>query len=176
MSTEKHELSLEERRSRLERRAEVIRSRLFRHVDALDARRHKVTDQVEDVSRRAKQVVPAAIGVVVASGILVGAGISLISWAFRARKKQLLSYRIAQAIEPFRAERRPSVLGEVGRKVLVSLVTVFASQFARIAAKKAASGQLGALLGPKHDVVVVHESDGASPGAVLPPRASVGIF
>lgn len=138
MSTEKHELSLEERRARLERRAEVIRSRLLRHVDALDARRHQVTE----VGRRAKELAPTAVGVVVASGALLGAGIGLISWAFRSRKKQLLSYRIAKAIEPFRVERKPSMLGEVGRKLLVSLVTVFAGQIARAAAKNAVDGRL----------------------------------
>ncbi len=138
MSTEKHELSLEERRARLERRAEVIRSRLFRHVDALDARRHQVTE----VGRRAKALAPTAVGVVLASGALVGVGIGLIGWALRAKKKRLLSYRIAKAIEPFRAERRGSVMGEVGRKLLVSFVTVFATQLARAAAKNAVDGRL----------------------------------
>lgn len=156
MDQPKEDMSLEERRARLERRAEVIRSRLLRHVDALDARRHQVTE----VGRQAKEMAPKALGIVLASGALLGTGIGLVSWAFRARKKHLLSYRIAQAIEPFRREPRPSVLGEVGRKLLVSVVTVVAGELAKRFARGAFDGRLlsGALAVP-HDEVHVHHDN-----------------
>ncbi len=158
----KHELSIEERRSRLERKAEVIRSRLFRHVDALDARRHQVTE----VGRRAKETIPAAIGVVLASGALLGVGIGLITWAVRSRKKHLLSYRISKAIEPFRVEKRPSMFAEVGRKLLVTAVTIVASELTKRAAKNAFDGRVldGALAVPQYPVTY---SNGTHEGSML---------
>ena len=125
------ELSLEERRARLERKAEVIRSRLLRHVDALDARRHHVTD----VGRRAKDVAPRAVALVLAAGALTGAAIGLVTWAVRARRRRLLSVRVAEALAPRRARRRPSLGAELGRKMLVSFVTIAASELARRAVR-----------------------------------------
>lgn len=131
-------LSLDERRARLERKAEVIRSRLLRHVDALDARRHQVTE----VGRRAKDAVPRAVTVVLAGGALLGAGIGLVTWAVRARRRRLLSVRLAAAVEPFRARRRPSLAAELGRKLLVTVVGVLASELARRSAKMVLEGRL----------------------------------
>ena len=52
MSTKDKALSLDEQRSRLERRANVIRSRLLRTIDALDNRRH----QVQEIGHHAKRL------------------------------------------------------------------------------------------------------------------------
>lgn len=134
----KHDISLEERRARLERKAEVIRSRLLRHVDALDARRH----QVSDVANRAKDAVPAVLRVVLAGGVVLGAGIALIGWVIRARRRHLLSYRIQEALAPFRTPQRISMLAELGRKLLVSVVTVVASELAKRGARRAIDGRL----------------------------------
>ena len=45
MNTTGKELSVTQRRARLERRANVIRSRLLRTIDALDHRRHQVAEE-----------------------------------------------------------------------------------------------------------------------------------
>jgi hypothetical protein len=134
---ERRELSLEERRVRLERKADVIRSRLLRHVDALDARRHQITG----AAQRARAVAPGLLGAIVAASGLLVAGIALVGWAVRVRRRRLLSYRIASALAPFRTPARSPLLAELGRRLLVTVVTVAATELARRGARGALDGR-----------------------------------
>lgn len=131
-------LSLEERRKRLERRAEVIRSRLLRTVDALDARRH----QVRELGRRARKGVSVVASVLVGAGILLGGSVALIGWGLARRRRARLGYRVSRALEPFRAERRPAFGVELARRLLTSVATIVLSEVARRSTKNALEGRL----------------------------------
>jgi hypothetical protein len=135
---ERHGLSLEERRASLERKAEVIRSRLLRHVDALDTRRH----QIMGAAQRARAMAPGLLSAIVAAGALLGAGVALVGWAVRARRGRLLSSRIAGALAPFRAPARPPLRAELGRTLLITVVTVAATELARRGARGALDGRV----------------------------------
>lgn len=138
MTTTKNDsLSVTERRGRLERRANVIRSRLLRTIDALDHRRHQVAEVTHHAKRVAK---PAAIVVV---GFVVGcAAIGLgIRALVRSRREKHLSYRLSHMLERFQVQKRPSILEDVVRKLAVSVTTIVAAELAKRTAKNLLDGR-----------------------------------
>jgi hypothetical protein len=120
-------LSLEEQRSRLERRANVIRSRLLRTLDALDSRRHQVTEIGHQAKRFALPVGGALLGAVV-----LAAGTTM---AIRAllenRREQDFAYRLSKSLAPLRQVERPPLWQEAGRKMLLAALGVVATQAAK---------------------------------------------
>lgn len=127
MSSTGKELTVTERRSRLERRANVIRSRLLRTIDALDHRRHQVAEVTHHARRLAKPVAATALGVAVAC---VAAGMGLRAF-LKSRRERHLSYHVSRAIDRFRVERRPSILEDVLRRAAVSLTTLVVAELAK---------------------------------------------
>jgi len=94
---------LEEQRSRLERRANVIRSRLLRTLDVLDTRRHQVTDLGHQAKRMALPLGASLLGAVV-----IAAGTTLAVRAFlENRREQSFAYRVSKSLAPLRREERP---------------------------------------------------------------------
>lgn len=136
--TTKKELSLAERRSRLERRANVIRSRLLRTVDALDVRRHQVVEVTHHVKRLAT---PMALTVLGAAAVITAAGLGIRAFV-RSRRERHLSYRIQRALEPYRHPKRPSLLEEALRKVTLTFVSIAATELAKRGAKNVLDGRL----------------------------------
>ena len=105
-------LELEEQRSRLERRANVIRSRLLRTIDALDSRRHQVQEIGHHVKRLAMPVGAAFVGVVLlTAGAAFGVGALI-----RRRLERRLGYRVSKALAPLRQEKRPPFWREALRR------------------------------------------------------------
>jgi hypothetical protein len=143
-----HDLSLDERRSRLERRANVIRSRLLRRIDALDVRRHQVTQIGHEAKRLA---IPAAA--IVGGILVVAAGLTFaIKGALRWRRSRSFSYRLGKAFEPLRQEPRPSIFSEALRKATMTAVGIVAAELARRGTKNAFDGRLpGGRLASGHD-------------------------
>jgi len=138
MSADERDRSPEEHRKLLERRANVVRARLLRTIDALDSRRH----QVENIGATAKKVaLPVAasfLGIaVVAAGTVLG-----IRAVLKSRHNRLLSTRIENAIERWRPQRRPSLLSEGLRKALLTAITVVATEAARRTVKNVIDGRL----------------------------------
>ncbi len=131
-------MSPEEHRKRLERRANVVRSRLLRAIDALDARRH----QVEVIGVQAKKLaLPAAATFLGVAVVTLGAVLGIRS-IIKRRHERLLSVRFANAIERWRPPKKPSLLEDVGRKALASLVTIVTSEIARRSMKNVFDGRL----------------------------------
>ena len=127
MSTATTKLSLEEQRSRLERRANVIRSRLLRTIDALDTRRH----QVEELGHHAKRLArPFAFSLAGAAVVAIGT-----AFAIRAvvehRRERRFSYRLSKALAPFRTQVRPPIWKDALRKVTLSVLGILASEAAK---------------------------------------------
>lgn len=128
MSTKtKVALSLEEQRSRLERRANVIRSRLLRTIDALDNRRH----QVQEIGHHAKRLaVPVGASVI---GFLVLAAGS--TFAIRAlaerRRERSFTYRFSKALAPLRQPPRRPFWRDAVRKVALAAIGIVASELVK---------------------------------------------
>jgi hypothetical protein len=145
MSTQKA-LSLAEQRSRLERRANVIRSRLLRTIDALDNRRHQVQEIGHHAKRLAVPAVAAVVGVVV-----IGAGTTIAIRALvQRRRERSLSYRVNQALAPFRQPKRPPFWQEALRKLALTAIGILASELAKRGALGILNGRGPAALLPVH--------------------------
>jgi hypothetical protein len=138
-------LALEEQRSRLERRADVIRSRLLRTIDALDNRRHQVTELGHHAKRMAVPLAASVVGVAI-----VAAGTT---FAIRAlverRRERSFGYRLAKAIAPFRQPPRRPFWQEALRKVTLTALGVIASELVKHGAHGVLQGNVEPLqLGP----------------------------
>ena len=137
MSTKIKALSLSEQRSRLERRANVIRSRLLRTIDALDNRRH----QVQEIGHHAKRLaVPAVATVLGVAAVAIGT-----TFAIRAlvehRRDRNFSHRLAKAVAPFRSAPRPSFWRDALRKMAISAFAVIATELAKRGTKNLLAGR-----------------------------------
>lgn len=133
----KKELSVTERRARLERRANVIRSRLLRTIDALDHRRHQVAEVTHHARRLAKPVALTALGVAAAC-VALGIGVTAL---VRNRREKRLSYQVSRIIDRFRMEKRPSILEDVLRKAAVSVTAIVAAELAKRGARNLLDGR-----------------------------------
>ena len=127
MSLKPKVLSLDEQRTRLERRANVIRTRLLRTIDALDKRRHQVREIGHHARRLALPVGGAFVGMV-----LLSAGTVMVVRALvHSRRERRLGYRLVQALEPLRRQKRPSFWSEALRKVSLTALGIVAGQLAK---------------------------------------------
>lgn len=122
----------------IERRANVVRSRLLRAVDALDERRH----QVERIARETKEMAVPAVLSIAAIGALFGASVFAFSAAVRRRRRLSIGTRVAEILEDFDVARRPSFARRAGEKVVLTLVGVVATEVARRAMKNIVDGRL----------------------------------
>lgn len=132
MSAKPKDLTLDEQRSRLERRADVIRSRLLRTIDALDKRKH----HVQEISQKAKRLA-MPVGAAFVGMLLLSAGAVLVVRSLaHSRRERRLGYRISRALEPLRAQR-PSFWGEALRRVSLTALAVVATELAKRGVKVA---------------------------------------
>jgi hypothetical protein len=130
-------LALEEQRSRLERRANVIRARLLRTIDALDTRRHQVTEIGHHAKRLAIPVAASVIGVAV-----IAAGTTFaIKALLEHRRERRFGYRLAKSLAPLRREERPPFWQEALRKVTLTALGVLAGALVRRGAKVMSEGR-----------------------------------
>ncbi|CAN5923935.1 hypothetical protein BH11MYX4_BH11MYX4_17940 [soil metagenome] len=117
-------VTVEEQRSRLERRANMIRSRLLRTLDVLDTRRHQVTELGHKAKRLALPLGGALLG-----ALVVAAGTTL---AVRAllenRREQRFGYRLSKSLAPLRREERPPFWQEAARKIAMTAIGLIATQ------------------------------------------------
>jgi hypothetical protein len=142
--------SLEERRSRLERRANVIRSRLMRTIDALDTRRHQVTALSQHAKRLAVPVVATIAGV----AIVAFAATVAVARYVKHRRERTLSRRASKLLSSFRPpEPRPPIWEDALRKLTVTLVSIVASEFGKRSVKNLLDGRVpsGRLLVSRND-------------------------
>jgi hypothetical protein len=145
MSTKSISVSLEEQRSRLERRANVIRSRLLRTIDALDNRRH----QVQEIGHHAKRLA-VPVGAALIGAVVVTAGVALgVRALIRHRLERRFTYRLSQALAPLRQPKRLPFWNEALRKVALTALGILASELTKRSARGLVNGRAPrALLGP----------------------------
>jgi hypothetical protein len=157
MSTQKT-LSLAEQRSRLERRANVIRSRLLRTIDALDNRRH----QVQEIGHHAKRLAVPAVAGVLGVAVLATGTVFAIRALVERRRERRFSYRVNKALAPFRREEKPPFWQDALRKLLLTGLGVLASELAKRGARGMLEGRGPAALLPVH-------VEGHHPAPTMPP-------
>lgn len=133
MSARETEASIDDRMNLLARRATVVRSRLLRTVDALDARRHQVKKIGAQVKGFAVHGAIAALGIAAA----VGLGVAMIGVALRRRRRRSLSYRASNVVERLNLGRRPSLRRRVFERVTLTVVTFAVTELAKRASKNA---------------------------------------
>jgi hypothetical protein len=121
----------------LERRANVVRSRLLRTVDALDARRHQVTE----IGVQAKEAAPK-VGLSVLGIAALTAGSVLGLRAFlKKRRERLLAHRVKRFLGTFRVERKPSFAVQALQRVATTALTVLVTEATRRALKNVVDGR-----------------------------------
>jgi hypothetical protein len=141
MTTEHEHVSIDDRMKRLEQKAELLRSRFLRTVDALDARRH----QVAAVGKQAKALAKPALMSVLGAAAVVGVGVFALAAAFRARRHRSLSDRVtdqaSRALAKIDRAREPSLPRRVFERVTLAIVTFVASEFVKRVTKNIADGR-----------------------------------
>lgn len=121
------ELSLGEQRSRLERRANVIRSRLLRTIDALDNRRH----QVQEIGHHAKRLA-APVGASLIGMVAIGVGTTFAIRALMERRRERsFTYRLSKALAPLRQEEKTPFWQDALRKVALTAIGIMATELAK---------------------------------------------
>lgn len=147
-------VSLEERRSRLELRANVIRSRLMRTIDALDVRRH----QVAELRQRARRIAAPIGGAILAVAVLAAGTALAIGRVLEARRSRRLDYRASRWLAQLRGPARPSFLEEALRRVALTMLGIVASELAKRGAKNVFDGRM-----PAGRLLVGGRTSGPSP-------------
>ncbi|HEY8077883.1 MAG TPA: hypothetical protein VIF62_27345 [Labilithrix sp.] len=127
----KNGASLTEHREILERKANVVRSRLLRTIDALDTRRH----QVKEISEHMKRIAVPATAIVAGIAAITAIGAFTVVKLVRSRRERHLSYRFGEWLSARTAPKRPSILEDAVRKVVVSVLGIVATEAAKRVAK-----------------------------------------
>lgn len=137
MSTENKKQSVEEHMKLLERRANVVRSRLLRAVDALDTRRHQVTEVGEHAKEVAPKVGLSVVGIVaIAAGSVLG-----IRSYLKSRRERMLSFRVQRFLGTFRVEKKKPFAVEALERLAMTALTVLVTEGTRRAMKNVVDGR-----------------------------------
>ena len=137
MSSADDKKSPDEKIELLERRAKVVRSRLLRAVDALDARRHQVVE-IGDTAK--KLAVPAAVAVVGIAAVL-GVGAFALGIAVRSRRRRTFAERAVAAIRDLDLSPRPSLGKRVFDRAVLTVVSIATTELALRALKNIIDGR-----------------------------------
>ena len=122
----------------LERRANVVRSRLLRTIDALDTRRHQVTE----VGAQAKEIAPKAAMLLLGIAAVSACVVLGIRHYVRSPKERFLSYRVEQFLRQFRVEKPPSFAVQVAQRLTFTVVTMVATETSRRVMKNFVDGRM----------------------------------
>ena len=138
MSAEDKKQTVEEHMKLLARRANVVRSRLLRAVDALDTRRHQVVEAGVHAKETASKVgyVLLGIGAVAAASVL-----ALRSYLIR-RRDRVLANRAKRFFGAFRVEKKPSFAVRTLERIVTTGLTVLATEATRRVTKNVVDGRL----------------------------------
>lgn len=122
----------------LERRANIVRSRLLRAVDALDARRH----QVERIGKQARELaVPTVLGTV-AVVALFGASAYAFGVAIKRRRRLTLGERVVSVVRDIERAARPSFFRRAAEQIAFAVISYGATEVARRAVGNIPDGRL----------------------------------
>ncbi len=128
---------IEEKMRRLERKATVLRARLMRTIEVLDARRHHVAV----VGQRAKRAASSLGRGLLGAAFVVGVGIWLVGRAIVARRHRALPYRLSSAARALRPLPAPSLGRRLVERVALTIVSILAAEIAKRGSKNALDGR-----------------------------------
>lgn len=139
----------------LQRRANVVRSRLLRTVDALDTRRHQVTE----IGAQAKDAAPK-VGIAVLGLAAVSAGIVLgVRRYVRSRRQSVFGDRVTRFLSQLRVEKQPSFAAQIAQRITFTVVTMAATEASRRVMKNFVDGRMpDGRLAVGHALDVHHEA------------------
>lgn len=138
MSAEDKKQSVEEHMKMLERRANVVRSRLLRAVDALDTRRHQVTE----IGVQAKEAAPkVGLSVLGIAALTVGSVLGLRSY-LKSQRERAFGYRVQRLLGTFRVEKKPSFAAEAFQRIAMTAITVLVTEATRRSLKNVVDGRM----------------------------------
>jgi hypothetical protein len=122
----------------LERRRKMAQARLLRAVDELDARAHRVQNEVKHLGSQAKALVTTARTRAVPTIAGAAAALTLFglsAWAFGVaidrRRHRPLTDRLAEKVRELNLAPRPSFLRLAAEKVALTLVAFAATEVAK---------------------------------------------
>jgi hypothetical protein len=121
------------RREQLERQANIVRSRLAAYLGALTRRRQRVLDW----RKQARQYVPELVAAGISTFLLLTGGmvLKLVRKRRRAshlyRERWMALGRAWKSPQHVAAYQDRSIVAEIGRKFLISLVTFIGSRLAK---------------------------------------------
>lgn len=140
MSDEDKKQSVEEHMKMLERRANVVRSRLLRAVDALDTRRHQVTEIGAQAKEAAPKVGLSLLGI---AALSAGAVLGLRAY-LKGRRERILGYRVKRFLGafPLRVEKKPAFAVEALQRLAMTALTVLVTEVTRRSLKNAVDGRM----------------------------------
>lgn len=132
-------VTIDDKRARMERRADILRNRLFNALEALDTRRH----QVQELGTTAKKLAVPAIATAIGVGV-VALGVTLaITGAMKRRKSRTLEARFSKLLARLTpAEKKPPILEEALRKLTMTFVGIVGTEVARRVVKNAIDGRM----------------------------------
>jgi hypothetical protein len=139
MSAEDKKQSVEEHMKMLERRANVVRSRLLRAVDALDTRRHQVTEIGVQAKEAAPKVGLSLLGI---AAVSAGALLGLRAYV-KSRRQRMLSFRVQRFLGalPLRVEKKPSFAVDALQRLAMTALTVLVTEATRRGLKNVVDGR-----------------------------------
>jgi hypothetical protein len=116
----------------LERKANVVRSRLMRTIDALDRRRHRAVATTEHLERAA-----APVAAMVFALLTVGSGVAYVAHRASVRRhrnawRNLLARRLAPS-----RPARPSFFAEAARRAALALIMIAVQELGKRAVRHA---------------------------------------
>jgi hypothetical protein len=154
MSDERKKQSVEEHMKLLERRANVVRSRLLRAVDALDNRRHQVTDVAVEAKEAAPKIGISLLGI----AVLAGGSVLGLRAFLKGRRERMLSYRVQRFLGSFRVEKKKPFAVEALERLAMTALTALVTEGMRRATRNVIDGRfpdgrlaVGHALGAHHE-------------------------
>lgn len=138
MSDEDKKQSVEDHMKMLERRANVVRSRLLRAVDALDTRRHQVTE----IGVQAKEAAPKVGLGVLGFAALSAASLFGLRAVLKSRRERVFAHRVKRLLGTFRIEKKPSFAAEAFQRIAMTAITVLVTEATRRGLKNAMDGRM----------------------------------
>lgn len=138
MSDEDKKQSVEQHTKMLERRANVVRSRLLRAVDALDTRRHQVTE----IGAQAKEAAPTVGFSLLGVAALTAGSVLGIRAYLRSRRERVLGYRVKRLLGTLRVEKKPSFAAEALQRIAMTALTVLVTEATRRGLKNVVDGRM----------------------------------
>jgi hypothetical protein len=139
-----------QRLEQLELKAKLIRERLLRVVDAIETRRHRISDaghRALEAGQHAKQLAKPVAVSVLAIALLLGLAVLAAIDTVRARRRLSLPNRVSHAIQRLDLVRQPSLARRIFERFTLAVVTFVTTELTKRMSKNLVQGYVRAPIG-----------------------------